>query len=265
MMKPMYALVAAFAVLAFAFDAYAGCGDCGPKEASAEKKCCGTCHGVKAASAGTCSAEACSSAPCSTSSAACSASSCDASKGCPIAAAMAKLPKISYAVGEKKTGCPDAAAKMVKESGGHIHFCVGDTEYDSKSEAQAALLTATEKFVSNFAKPHTCPASGNVTLAGQTQSCEKSAAHTAKLLQDAMAKVKFSYAVGDEECHCPTKAARLAKDSGKEKLFVVGETKTCCEKTARLNLARAKYKAAVEAMVTAQAPLPKSADEPVVR
>ena len=32
-----------------------------------------------------------------------------------------------------------------------------------------------------------------------------------------------------------------------------GEEKTRCEKTARLNLARAKYRAAIEAMVEAQA------------
>ena len=63
----------------------------------------------------------------------------------------------------------------------------------------------------------------------------------------------------------PTRATKLAKDSGKEKLFVVGDTKTCCEKTARLNLARAKYKAAVEAMLTAQAPLPKPSEASVVR
>ena len=147
MLKSMYALVTAFAVLAFASATYANCGNCGPKKATAEKKCCGKCDGAKVADAGTCSAATCSSATCS-------ASGCDASKGCPIAAAMSKLPKISYAVGEKKTGCPDAAAKMVKESGGHIHFCVGDTEFDSKSEAQEALLVATEKFVADFAKPH---------------------------------------------------------------------------------------------------------------
>lgn len=252
MMKSMYAFVTALAVFAFASQAYAGCGNCGPKETSADKaaaKC-----GGKAASTGTCTAETCSSATCSASSAAtCSASGCDSSKGCPIAAAMARLPKITYAVGEQKTGCPDAANKIAKESGGHVHFCVGKKEYDSKAEAQAALIDATEKFVANFAKPHTCPKSGKLTLAGQAQSCEKSAAHTAQLMQDAMAKVKFTYAVGDEQCKCPVQAARLAKDSGKDKLFVVGEEKTGCEKTARLNLARAKYKAAVQAMLKAQA------------
>lgn len=244
-MKSMYGLVAALAVFAFASSAYANCGNCGPKKTSAEK-CCGKCDG-KAASASTCSGETCSSA------ATCSTSGCDSSKGCPIAAAMARLPQITYSVGDQKVCCPDAAAKMAKESGGHVHFCVGDKEYDSKAEAQDALVDATEMFVADFAKPHTCPKSGQVTLAGQAQSCEKSAAHTAELMQEAMGKVKFTYAVGDKECNCPIEAAKLAKDSGKEKLFVVGEEKTCCEKTARLNLARAKYKAAVQAMLKAQA------------
>ncbi len=231
----MYAMVTAFAVLLSASAAYAGCGNCGPKDASAEKCAAGACSGEK------CSSETCS------------AVQCDAGKGCPIAAAMERLPKLTYSVGEKKTCCPDAAAKIVKDSGGHIHFCVADKEFDSKSEAQAALLTSTEQFVANFTKPHTCPKSGQCTLAGQAQGCSKSAAHTAKLMQTAMSKVKFTYAVGDKECGCPVEATKLAKDSGAEKLFVVGEEKTCCEKTARLNLARAKYKAAVEAMLKAQA------------
>jgi hypothetical protein len=234
-MKSMFAFVMALAVLAFAVDAQANCGKCGPKHAGAEK----------AAAAG-CSAEKCTAETCS-------AAQCGSGKGCPIAAAMERLPKLSYAVGEKKTCCPKEAAKLAKDSGGHVHFVVGKKEFDSKSDAHAALVKATEKFVTAFTKPHSCPKSGQLTLAGHVQSCEKTAAKTAELMREAMAKVKFTYLVGDEKCGCPVKAGKLAKESGKEKLFVVGEEKTCCEKTARLNLARAKYKAAVEAMVRAQA------------
>ena len=46
---------------------------------------------------------------------------------------MSKLPHLTYAVGEKKTGCPKEADKLAKDSGGHVHFCVGDKEFDSKS------------------------------------------------------------------------------------------------------------------------------------
>jgi hypothetical protein len=231
----MFAFVTAFSVLALAVDAQANCGNCGPKDASAEKSTAGGCNGEKCTAA------------------TCSATQCDTSKGCPIAAAMERLPKLTYAIGEKKTCCPKEAAKLAKKSSGHIHFCVAEKEFDSESDAQTALIEATEKFVAALTKPHTCPKSGQLTLAGQAQSCEKAAAHTAELMQQAMAKVRFTYLVGDKECSCPVEAGKLAKESGNEKLFVVAEEKTCCEKTARLNLARAKYKAAIEAMVQSQA------------
>ena len=242
-MKSMYAFLTAFltafVVLALAGDAQANCGTCGPKDAGAEKAAADGCCGKQ------CTSESCS------------ATQCNSSKGCPVAAAMERLPKLTYAVGEKKTCCPKQAAKLAKKSSGHIHFCVAEKEFDSKSDAQMALIEATEKFVTAFTKPHSCPKSGQLTLAGQVQSCEKAAAHTAELMQQAMAKVKVTYLVGEKECSCPVEARRLAKESGKEKLFVVGEEKTHCEKTARLSLARAKYKAAIKAMVRARAAVAK--------
>ena len=48
-------------------------------------------------------------------------------------------------------------------------------------------------------------------------------------------------------------AKQAAKDTGKSVLFVVGEEKTDCDVTARLNLARAKYAAAVQALIQDEA------------
>lgn len=234
MWKPKFALMTALAVLASTAVARADCGSCGSKAASAKK----------------CSSVACAGEKCTTGT--CSAAQCSASKGCPIATAMERLPELTYAVGKKATCCPKEAAKLAKGSGGHIHFCVAGKEFDSKSDAQSALIDATEKFVAAFTKPHTCPKSGQLTLAGHSQKCEKNAARTAELMKKAMAKVKFTYLVGDKQCGCPVAAGKLVKESGKEKVFVVGEEKTACEKTARLNLARAKYRAAVEAMLQAE-------------
>jgi hypothetical protein len=234
-MKSLLASVTAFVVLALAVDAQAGCGHCDPKDTSAENSGAGACAGQQGTSDS------------------CHATQCDTSKGCPFAAAMERLPKLTYAVGDKKICCPKEAAKLAKESGGHIHFCVAEKEFDSEPEARIALIEATERLVATLARPHTCPESGQMTLAGQVQSCQKTAAHTADLMQQAIAKVKFTYLVGEKECHCPMAAGKLAKESGKPKLFVVGEEKTHCEKTARLNLARAKYKAAIKAMLQAQA------------
>ena len=58
----------------------------------------------------------------------------------------------------------------------------------------------------------------------------------------------MSYKVGEEACSCPNQAAALAKSTGTEKLFVVGKESTCCSTDARIKLAHAKYKAAVQAV-----------------
>ena len=75
---------------------------------------------------------------------------------------------------------------------------------------------------------------------------------SAKTVQAAISDVKFTYLVGDEKCHCPAKAKEIAKKTGKDTLYLVGKEKTACSVTARLNLARAKYKAAIEALVKAE-------------
>ena len=172
--------------------------------------------------------------------------------GCPITAAMEKLPKITFTVSGESVCCEKSAEALAKKNDTHMHYVVGEKEYDSKTDAQLALVKATEEFVSKFAEPHTCKASGTVTLAGMKQHCEVSAGALAKKLKASMDEVQMSYMVGKEECHCPTSAAKLAKEAGVEKLFVVGKEKTSCEHTARLNLARAKYKAAVTVLAEAE-------------
>lgn len=171
--------------------------------------------------------------------------------GCPIAAAMEKLPKIAFTVGAESLCCEKSAEALAEKNGSHMHFVVGEKEFDSKADAQVALVKATEEFVSKFAEPHTCKASGKVTLAGTEQHCKVSAGALAEKLKETMDKVQMTYLVGKEECHCPTAAAKLAQEAGVDKLFLVGKEKTSCEHTARLNLARAKYKAAVAVLAEA--------------
>ena len=179
---------------------------------------------------------------------------CTACKNCPIQAAMDELPKFTFQVGKETTCCPDAAAKLAKEHDAPMKYVVGKKSFATKNVAMVALADATEKYVANFVKPHTCEESGKTTVAGKELCCEVMAGQRAKIAADAMAKVTMSYLVGEESCDCPTHATTLAKSSGKEKFFVVGKEKTCCSTTARLTLARAKYKAAIEALVKADAP-----------
>lgn len=176
----------------------------------------------------------------------------DAKQECPISAAMKNLPQITYLVGEETTHCSNSAAKLAKKSGAPIVYLVGKAKYEDESEAKLALVDATEEFVAAFAEPKTCKISGTTTIAGKKAHCSESAAKLASLLAKTMNSVNQSYQVGDEQCNCPNAAAALAKQSGKPKLFVVGNEKTECEVTARLNLARARYKAMLEALANAE-------------
>jgi len=171
---------------------------------------------------------------------------------CPVTAAMKNLPQITYAVGEETTQCSKTASKLAESKGVSLVYLVGKEKFSEAGKAKFALLTATEKFVDNFANPKVCKVSGTTSIAGQKTECSVTAAKLTGLMTDAMKTVSLTYAVGDEACDCPHAAASLAKASGEPKLFVVGKEKTECEVTGRLNLARAKYRAMVEALAKAE-------------
>lgn len=168
---------------------------------------------------------------------------------CPIATAMGNLPKMTYKVGEEATCCSESAAALAKKAEMPIHFVVGKETFEAKEAAFTSLVEQTEAYVKEFITPCKCEVSGTTKIAGKTCNCPVEAGSTAELVKTAAAKVQMTYAVGEKTCNCPMEASKLAKTSGAKKEFVVAGEKTCCEMTARLNLARAKYKAAVEALV----------------
>ena len=181
----------------------------------------------------------------------------DCEKGCcqecPVTAAMAKLPKMTYRVGTENTCCSESAAKLAKEKKETLHYVVGEKVFEDKSKAYTSLVEQTEEMVNAFVTPSKCEKSGTHTVAGKSCKCEVQAGKNAELVSNAIKNVKMTYAVGEETCSCPTKAGEMAKKAGKEMTYVVAGEKTCCNMTARLKLAKAKYKAAVEAMVASNA------------
>ena len=186
------------------------------------------------------------------------ASECASAKGCPIELAMGKLPKLTYKIGKEETCCAASAAELAKKHDAPMKFVVAEKSFAKKGEAMLALATATEKFVADFTTTSECKTSGKFTVAGKELCCNVMAGQRAEMAKKAMSKVEMAYLVGEKECSCPTQAASLAKESGKDKLFVVAGEKTACSVTARLKLAQAKYKAAVEALAKADAPAEKA-------
>jgi hypothetical protein len=170
---------------------------------------------------------------------------------CPVTLAMAKLPAMSYQVGTEKTCCSSSAAQLAEEHSAPIHYVVAETTYEDKTEAMTALVEKTEAMVEEFITPCKCETSGKTTVAGETCACPIQGAKNIELVKAAVESVNVSYKVGEEACNCPMKAKELASSSEAKMTYVVDGEETCCGLTARLQTARAKYKAAVKALATA--------------
>ncbi len=194
------------------------------------------------------------SATVATASAECSGGTCEKScTECPVSAALAKLPKMTYRVGTEDICCSESAAKMAEEKKTPLHFVVGEKVFEDKTEAYTSLVEQTEAMVTSFVTPSTCSKSGTHTVAGKSCKCAVQAGKNAELVKTAIKDIKMTYAVGEKSCNCPHEAGSIAKTSGEKMTYVVGEEKTCCNMTARLTLAKAKYTAAVKALVAAEA------------
>ena len=167
---------------------------------------------------------------------------------CSITAGLEKLPKMAYMVGEESICCSQIAKAKAKESGAKLVYLVGSQKFDSEATAFAGLVDQTEKYVEQFSKPQECKVSGSISIAGQECSCSVMAGEIAQKVKKAMDTVAVSYKVGDKVCSCPVEAKANATSSGLKMLFVVNKEETECEQTARLNLAKAKYQAALVAL-----------------
>ena len=158
--------------------------------------------------------------------------------GCPVMAeAMAKLPQMTFRVGDKDLCCGESAMAMAKKKEMPVHFVVAGKAFDDKTHAYTALVEETETFVNDFITPGKCETSGTTTVAGKSCACPVTSAENAKLVKAAVDKVHMTYKVGDKSCHCPMEAATLAAKTEAKTEYVVGEQTTNCEMTARLTLA----------------------------
>lgn len=176
-------------------------------------------------------------------------------EACPVmTAALEKLPRMTYRVGEENTCCSESAAALASQHSLPVHFVVAEKTYEDKQAAYTALVTETESFVNEFVTPSKCEVSGKTSLAGQSCDCPVTSAKYAEQVKAAVNAVSMSYKVGDATCNCPNQAASMATKSDEKVEYVVGDQCTSCELTARMNLAHARYKAAVAAINQAMAP-----------
>jgi len=167
---------------------------------------------------------------------------------CQVQAAMKELPQLTIKVGKETACCSESAAALAQQKELPVTFVVAEQSFDDQPSAMAALVESTEKFVADFATPKTCETSGKTLVAGKTCDCQCQATKYTEIVEQAMQQVQMTYKVGNATCGCPHEAASLADKDNVPVVYVVGDQETSCGMTARLNLARAKYRAAVQSI-----------------
>lgn len=170
---------------------------------------------------------------------------------CPLTAAMDELPKISFVIAGEASACAKSA-ETAKAAGKEVKYVVAGKEICCDKMAKDAHVEAVEKFVGSFASTHACDASGKTFVGTKGYACSQHAGSVASVAKKAMEGVKVTHVVAGKEYCCPEEAGKVAKESGEAVTYVIAEEKTQCAKTNRMNLAVAKYKAAVMAIAEAE-------------
>ncbi len=179
---------------------------------------------------------------------ACGTKQGDCEGQCPVSVALQRLPKMTYAVGSAKTGCSEQAKQLAEQHNAPVHYVVAEKQYQCCQSAMAALVDQTERFVNQFVSVRRCPASGTTFVCGKSTSCSAEAQQWTSAIGQAVDQVKMCYVVDGQQTSCSASAEALAREKDAPVEYVVGDQKTTCPLSARLELAVAKYKSAVQVM-----------------
>jgi hypothetical protein len=188
-------------------------------------------------------------------------------------ASLKDMPQLLMKVGEETTACCDKAKELAKGDASKIQFVVGGKTYGSKAEAQKAYAAALDEYLNKITtvqfavgdKTVTCPMSADqlakeshvkvqYAVAAHKFDDQAVAAKAAKQARDAADKVAMKWAVGDKTFCCDKMAKQeLASCKDKKIEYVVGEVRCEDEIQAKVQVARARLIAAVEAVEKAGA------------
>lgn len=179
----------------------------------------------------------------------------------------AGMPVMMYQVGTEKMACPKKASEVAKGDEKAIKFVVADKVYDNKAEAVTAYTSALETYSKDamsvkFAVGDKCVAcpmtAGEMAkkegkamkyrLASFDFASEEAAKKAAAAAKEAADKIEMKTMVGDKAMHCSAEAKEAAAKENKKVEYVVGQTKSCCDVEARMNLARARAEAVYAAL-----------------
>lgn len=271
-MKNLIALLGVGVIALAANVAYAGEACCKSKkaEATASSACCKDKAEAGAACCKSKGGDATAAASCKDKSQAVASASCCAKKGSASDNCMtSSMPRVAYKIGDKTLSCPDAAKELLAaNSDAKMVYVVADKEYAEEADAQKAYSVVLTSYFDNMLKVQevaatdakTCPVTGKTIapaskgaykLASYEFGCPSDAEKAAKLARAEAEKVTMKMVVDGKEYGCPVSAKAACDGKDKKVEYVVGETKTCCDVLASVELAKARI--AVAEKVIAQA------------
>jgi hypothetical protein len=187
--------------------------------------------------------------------------------------AASGAPLMQYKIGERVTRCPKQAAEWTKAKNDlPVRYIVNATEYTDYGAALQAYQAALEERLAQMSSVRyavgnqcvACPLEA-ASLAQQTGSTVKyrvasftfadraQANRAAEAARAAADKVRMTYAVDGKKCAGDKEARHSCRPNGDETAaktceHKVGETKTCCETTAKVELTSARIIAAYQAL-----------------
>jgi len=180
-------------------------------------------------------------------------------------ALAADTPTLHYKVGDKTTCCPKEAEKLAEADEGQIRFVLGEKEFASRSEAMSAWQAALEQYLARLQTVRyavgdqcvACPTAAQ-TLAKESGGKVKfrvasyafaerdKAEAAAKAAQEVAEKVQLTCVVDGQKYTCEKEAGQACEKTGKKCEFLVGQTKTSCPVSAKVELAKARIEAALK-------------------
>lgn len=195
------------------------------------------------------------------------AKSCGDKAGCCAKDYAKVLPAMKYKVGSETVCCPDKAKDLAKGDAKAIKYVIGEKSFDDATTAKTELAKAIDGYMTDAMTIRyavgdqcmSCPMSAGelakkegkpmkYRVASFDFASEDAAKKALTVAKEASDKVMMKMMVGETCVACPTSAAELAKKENKKVEYVVGDSKTCCDVEAKVNLARARAAAALAAL-----------------
>ncbi len=179
---------------------------------------------------------------------------------------LASLPAMTYRVGDYETQCHKSASAKAEDTKAPIAFLVEGKSFDDEAAATNALASAMEARVDEMSHiqfvagkdSFKCPVTADgaakkantkvkYRLAGVDFNEREKATAVAEKVEKALADMKMTMMSEGKAVKC----AKSCKKAGKKVTYVVGDDKTCCEKTAKLMLAERKIETIVKVVAGA--------------